>query len=504
MTEVFDLKKYLILFILVSILIISCQQRQTISVSLSVDPSTPTPDSTVTVQLSASFDVGITLTKISIDGQTVQNGDSVPLQYFWRPTKAKTYILEGYVENIFGQKAYDQRIIKVSDQTAPKIQQIAVVPTFPEANSKVYLSVLAEDSESDVIKVVAKVADKSIEVQTIDRPIILELPELIEGEYPLSMVVSTSDFAKSATSTTLYIYPVDTSAPTVEMSFEKSSFSTQENVVLNLQIKDDTQIASVSIECDGTESYSKNFAKTSSANLSVNLGKFNQGYHSVTVTAKDIRGKSTVSSSTFGVGMGPADAKLIIDNSNPSPADLIELRLQTNETLVKQITFYVDGVIISQGTAFSCCWKAVSGRHVLSVSVETEDGRIGTDCIQIDVQDNMPPKVESFRIGSTELKTDQFSSISAGYYGIRLTIKDDTAVKQGGTITVIVSSQAFPRIDPVETIILVQESVSDDLKQASYVGAASFTQGRFYLIPNGITDIYENQRTNLSFLIEVK
>ncbi|MFN3282637.1 MAG: Ig-like domain-containing protein [Pseudothermotoga sp.] len=498
------MKKYFILLVTVTILIVSCQQKQSIGVSLSVDPPTPTPNSTVTVQLSASFDVGITLAKISIDGQTVKNGDTVPLEYLWTPTKAKTYVLEGYVENIFGQKVYDQRIIKVEDKTAPQIKQISILPSFPEEKSKNYLSIVAEDPESDVIKVVAKIQNESVEVQTIDKPIILELPELDQGEYPLSIVVSTSDSAKTATSTTLNIHPVDMRPPTVEMSFQKEFFSNEENVILNLKIEDDTQIDSVFVECDGTQLYSKNFERTTSINLSVNLGKFDQGYHSVNVIAKDIRGKSMSESGVFAVGIGPAYAKLIMDNSNPSPGDLVKLEVQTDETNVKQITFYVDSTIVSQGTAFSYFWKAVSGRHLLSVFIETTDGRIGTDCIQIDVQDNMAPRIESFRIGSTELKTDQFSIISAGYYGVRLTIKDDTAVKQGGTITIIVSSAPFPMINPVGTIILVQESLSDDLKGASYVGATSFTQGRFYLIPNGVTDIYENQLSNLSFPIEVR
>ncbi len=500
------MKKYFILLVTVSILIVSCQQKQSksISVSLSVDPSAPTPSSTVTVQLLASFDVGITLAKINIDGQTVKNGDSLPLQYLWTPTKAKTYILEGYVENIFGQKASDQRIIKISDQTPPEIKKISVLPSFPEENSDFYLSVEAQDSESDVIKVSAKVADRSVEVQTIDRPIILKLSDLAQGEYPLNIVVSTSDIAKTSTSTVLHIHPLDTSPPTVELSFQKDFFSKEENVILNLRIEDDTQVASVQIECDGVQVYTKNFEKTTSTSLSVNLGKYDQGYHSVNVMAKDIRGKSVVKSGVFPVGMGRATAKLIIDNQNPSPADLVKLSVQTDETNVKRITFYVDDLKISEGTAFDCFWKAVSGRHLLSVFLETLDGRVGTDAIQIDVQDNRPPRIESFTIGSAELKTDRFTSIFAGYYGIRLTIRDDTAVKQGGTITIILSSQPFPRLNPVGTIILVQESLSDDLKSASYVGATSFTQGRFYLIPNGVTDIYENQLNNLSFPVEVR
>lgn len=499
------MKKCAIILSVLLFALVSCQQRSDISISLSVDPPSPTPDSTVTIQLTASFDVGITLAAISIDGKTVQSGDTLPLQYSWNPSEAKDYIVEGYIENIFGQKKTKQTSITVIDKTAPIIGQIRVIPTFPEVDSTIYLSIVAQDPESKILKAVAKVGSESRQIQTIDNPIIVELPSLSqEGEYPLDIVISSGDFAKVATSTTLTVYPNDLSPPTIDMNFQKSSFSTEENVVLNMTIEDDTEISSVSVECDGTEKYVKNFTKTKSASLSVNLGKFDAGFHSALVTAKDIRGKSTVSGGVFAVGMGPADVKLQIDNSNPSPADLVELGVQTNETLVKQITFYVDGTIISQGTAFSCCWKAVSGRHVLSVSLETTDGRIGTDCIQIDVQDNKPPKINSFEIGSTQLKTNDFVSFSAGYYGIKLTISDDTAVKQGGTITVIVSSGPFPNINPVGTIILVQESVSDDLKQASYVGAASFTQGRFYLMPNGIADIYENQLGNLYFPVEVK
>ncbi len=499
------MKKYLIILSVLILLLVSCQQRSEINISLSIDPPSPTADSTATVRLLSSFDVGITLASISIDGKTVKSGDTLPLEYLWRPSEAKDYIVEGYVENIFGQRKTSQTILTVVDKTAPVIDQIRIIPTFPESDSPIYLSIDAHDSESRVLKAVAKIGSESKQVQTTDNPIIMELPPQNQpGQYPLSIVVSTSDFAKSATSTVLNVYPPDLSAPTVDVSLLKSSFSKEEDVVLNITVEDDTELSSVSVECNSSVIYTKDFSKTNSASFSVKLGKFDPGFHSVVVTAKDVRGKSTVSGAVFAVGLGPVDVSLWISNSSPSPADLITLSAETKETLVKQITFYVDDRIISQGTSFSCYWKAVSGRHVLSVVVETTDGRVGTDFIQIDVQDEKPPKIDSFKIGSTELKTDSYTTITAGYYGVRMNISDDTALKQGGTITVIISSKPFPEIKPVGTMILIQESISDDLKQASYVGATSFAQGTYYLMPTGIKDIYENQTGNLYFPIEVK
>ncbi|MEJ5229708.1 MAG: hypothetical protein WHT65_06865 [Pseudothermotoga sp.] len=498
------MKWYLLIISITILLLVSCQQRSDITVSVSVDPPTPTPDSTATVKLTASFDVGITLAAISVDGKTVQSSDVLPLEYVWTPTEAKDYIIEGYVENIFGQKKSTQTVVTVLDKTAPVIEQIKVVPTFPEADSAIYLAINARDAESKLIKAVAKVGSESKQVQTIDNPIIVELPKLEEGEYPLSIMLSTSDYAKTATSTVLTVYPVDRSVPTVEISFSKNSYSVEENVILNISAQDDTELSSISVECNGTAVLEKQFAKTKSVELPVNLGKFDLGLQAVMVTVKDVRGKSTVRGGYFAVGVGPADVTLKIDNSNPSAGDLVHLKAETLETHVKQITFYVDGEIISQGTAFSCCWNAVSGRHVLSVLLETTDGRVGIDCIQIDVQDNKPPRITSFKIGSVELKTDEFTNIQASYYGVRITIRDDTAVRQGGTISVIVSSNEFPYINPIKTIVLVQESVSDDLKEASYVGATSLSQGRFYLLPSGIADIYENQLGNLQYLLEVR
>lgn len=499
------MKRLRVLFILVILsLVFSCQQRPDVSISLAVDPPLPTTDSTVTVNLSSSLDIGITMAKISINGQTVVNGDKLPLTYSWKPSKADTYLLEGYVENIFGQNGTDQRIVKVIDQTAPDVKEIKVLPAFPEANSSIYLSVMAEDNESDVIKVVAKVANNLVEAQTIDRPIILELPQLSEGEYPLNVVVSTGDFSKTSTSTELRVYPVDSGPPSVEVNFQKSFFSTEDNVILNLQISDDTEISSVTIECDGVESYNETFTGVNSINLSVNLGKFDVGHHSALISVKDVRGKSTIESGVFAVGIGPANIELEVSPLNPSAGDLVKLDVKTGETQIKQITFYVDNIVVLQGTSFSYSWSAVSGRHILSAVLETNDGRIGRDAIQVDVQDIQPPKIELFRIGTTGLKTDEFTSIDAGYYGVRLTVSDDTSVKQGGTVTVIVSADRFPNINPVSQIILVQESVSDDLKQASYVGAVSLTQGRYYLIPSGISDIYENSIENLQFLLEVR
>ncbi|MGJ8453870.1 hypothetical protein ACSFC1_00990 [Pseudothermotoga sp. U03pept] len=498
------MKWYFFAMLVIVLLLFSCQQRSDITISLSVDPSAPTPDSTVTLRLSASFDVGITLAAISVDGKTVQNGDRLPLEYQWVPTEAKEYIIEGYVENIFGQKKTTQTVVTVLDKTAPVIDQIKVLPTFPEAGSSIYLSIDAQDKESRLIKAVAKVGSLSSQVQTIDNPIVIELPALEEGEYPLSIILSTSDFAKTATSTTLTVYPVDISAPTLEISYPKKFFSVEENVILKINAQDDTELSSISVECNGTVQYETQLSKTKSTQFSVNLGKFDPGLQAVVVTVKDVRGKSTVQGDYFAVGLGPASVRLTISNSNPSPADLVQLTAETEETLVKQISFYVDGVLMSQGTAFSYCWRAVSGRHTLAVLLETTDGRTGVDCIQIDVQDNKPPRIVSFKVGNAQLKTDEFTSIEAGYYGVRITISDDTAVKQGGTISVIVSSNEFPNVNPIKTIILVQESVSDDLKEASYVGATSLTQGRYYLLPSGIADIYENQSGNLQFLLEVR
>jgi len=53
-------------------------------------------------------------------------------------------------------------------------------------------------------------------------------------------------------------------------------------------------------------------------------------------------------------------------------------------------------------------------------------------------------------------------------------------------------------------IVLVQESLSNDMMSASYVGAVELTQGRFYIIPSGVSDIYDNETKNLQYLLEVK
>lgn len=494
------------IFAAIVLLVNSCQKpSDDLVVTLAVDPPTPTPYSTVTIVLTSPLNIGVTLTSISIDGVTVCSSDTVPLQYTWFPTEAKSYVVEGYVRNIFGQEGRTQHVVNVLDNTPPIIKSLRVVPGFPEEDSTNYLSIEVEEKESRIVKTAVTVGNETRSVQTTVQPIVIELPRLSQGEYPINAVISSSDFARASTSTVITIYSVDNSEPTLELSFVKNVFSVGENVVLNVKARDDTELRSVIVELDGVEKFKKEFSKTRSIEIPVSLGEFNApNLHSVVVSVRDGRNKLSIAGSVFAVGTGQASVELKISSTNPSPGELVELRVSTNEYNVKRIFFSVDGNVVSDGRADKYYWIASSGRHILSVMIETEDGRVGLDAIQIDVQDDRPPRIDSFMIGDARLRTDAYTVISPGYYGVRMSISDDTAVKRNNTIMVLISSSPFPAINPVGQVVLVQESVSDDLKRADYVGAISLTNGRFYLIPTGVSDIYENTLQNLSFLLEVR
>ncbi len=496
----------LLVFIAIFLLVNSCQRPSNdLAVTLAVDPPTPTLNSTVTIALTSSLNMGVTLASISIDGVTVCSGDTVPLQYTWFPIEARSYVVEGYVKNIFGQEGRTQHVVNVLDNTPPVIKSLRVVPDFPESNSPAYLSIEVEEKESSILRANVTVANQTRSVQTIDQPIVVELPMLPAGQYPINVVVSSSDFAKASNSTVITIHQVDDSEPALELSFAKNIFSIGENVVLNVKARDDTELRSVVVELDGVEKFKKEFSKTRSVEIPVSLGEFNApNLHSVVVSVRDGRNKLSIAGTVFAVGTGPASVELNISSTNPSPGELVELRASTNEYNVKRIAFTIDGNVISDGNSDKYYWIASPGRHILSVMIETEDGRVGLDAMQIDVQDDRPPKIDSFVIGNVRLKSDEYTVISPGYYGVRMSISDDTSVKRSNTITVLISSSPFPAINPVGQAILVQESVSDDLKRAEYVGAISLTNGRFYLIPTGVSDIYENTLQNLSFLLEVR
>ncbi|MBC7121867.1 MAG: hypothetical protein H5T94_01250 [Pseudothermotoga sp.] len=79
------------IFAAIVLLVNSCQKpSDDLVVTLAVDPPTPTPYSTVTIVLTSPLNIGVTLTSISIDGVTVCSSDTVPLQYSWFPTEAKS------------------------------------------------------------------------------------------------------------------------------------------------------------------------------------------------------------------------------------------------------------------------------------------------------------------------------------------------------------------------------------------------------------------------------
>lgn len=498
--------KWTITAVCLLLLLFACQAPNSdFSISLSVDPTEPTVNSTVTLMVNASLDIGVTLANLTVDGETVCSSSTLPLTYVWKPQRAKTYLIEGHVENIFGEKIRDQRVIEVRDITPPRISALEIVPEFPEVEQKIFLSMTVEEPESDYIKVAASVNNEVVEHQFSHGPVVIEVPQIdTPGTYPLNVSVWTSETARDATLTSLKVYPVDTGAPQLDWEPVKATFSEEEDAIISINAVDDSTLRDVIVTVDGQTVHEGHVATAQINDYSVSLGALSTGLHSVVVTVSDERSKTTVRGGTVAIGLGPVDVSLIVSNDNPDPNELISLKAETSEPLIETIRFEVDGNIICEGSSFEATWKAESGRHVLSVYVTTTDGKSGTDSLQIDVRDSMPPRITMFQIGTTDLKTDTFEQINSGCYGVRMEIQDDTALKQGDTILLVASSEPFPSIKPVFQIILVQESLSNDMMSASYVGAVELTQGRFYIIPSGVSDIYDNETKNLQYLLEVK
>lgn len=207
---------------------------------LSINPHTPTPGSTVTIVVDTSFNIGVTLAGISIDGVIVDSGNSVPLTYQWQPLEAKQYKIQGFVENIFGQKGAREVIVKVIDTTNPIIQSLSVLPQYPEENSPAYLSLVVKDPEGAPLKVEVTIGSISRVIETTERAIVVPLPSLPQGTYPLNVLISTSNIAMTATSTILSVLPKDTSSPQISLSFAKKVFIKKEPVTTKVLVQDDT------------------------------------------------------------------------------------------------------------------------------------------------------------------------------------------------------------------------------------------------------------------------
>ncbi|MCS7175651.1 hypothetical protein [Pseudothermotoga sp.] len=505
---------FLIIFIALILLINSCQKTTNdIPVMLSINPHTPTPGSTVTIVVDTSFNIGVTLAGISIDGVIVHSGNSVPLTYQWQPLEAKQYKIQGFVENIFGQKGAREVIVKVIDTTNPIIQSLSVLPQYPEENSPAYLSLVVKDPEGAPLKVEVTIGSISRVIETTERAIVVPLPSLPQGTYPLNVLISTSNIAMTATSTILSVLPKDTSSPQISLSFAKKVFIKKEPVTAKVLVQDDTQINSINVEVDGKNVYSKTFGKADSVDLALMLGTFNDsGYHSVTVISTDGRGKTSAKGDYFAVGTGPADVKLKVSNNTPVPDELVKLEAITNELSVKKVSFSVDSTSLTPAASFTAFWKAtLPPTHTLSVFLETDDGRVGLDAVQVYVADYEPPKIDSFSIGPHSLKEGAITIINRGYYTIKLSVSDSSGLPSTPSINIAFSpTPLLPPYTPPPTgylVPLVLSSMTPDTKKAEYIGAEDLTKlatGTYYVVPLGIIDIYNNPVKIKQFEIVLK
>lgn len=515
MVEDDSLKKgwiFLIFFSVLILLVNSCQKPpNNIPVTLSIDPPTPTPNSTVTIVVDTSLNIGVTLASIAIDGINVYSGNTVPLTYQWKPLEAKQYRIQGFVENIFGQKGVQEAIVKVIDTTEPIIQSLSLFPAYPEENSPAYLSLVVKDPEGAPLKVEVMVGTTLRVVETNERSIVVSLPSLPQGTYPVSVSVSTSSIAVAATSTTLTVLPKDTSAPQMSLNFVKDVFMKKEPVVAKLEAQDDTEISSITVEVDGKNVYAKTFKSTNSVELILPLGSFNEsGYHLVTVTAIDGRGKTSIKDDVFAVGTGPADVKLTVSNTTPVPGEPVKLEAVTSEINVKKVTFYVDSTQLTPAANFTAFWNAtLPSTRTLAVFLETDDGRVGFDAVQIYVADYEPPKIESLSIGPHTLRDG--IQIDRDYYTIKLSVSDNSGLPSSSSINVVFSTKPLlpPSYAPFDPIVvpLVLKNMTPDTKRAEYIGAVDLTlyaTGTYYVIPSGIVDIHNNQVQIQQFKIVLK
>lgn len=505
---------FLVFFSALILLVNSCQKPSNdIPVTLSIDPPTPTPNSTVTIVVDTSLSMGVTLASIAIDGINVYSGNTVPLTYQWKPLEAKQYRIRGFVENIFGQRGVKEAIVKVIDVTAPIIQSLSVFPKYPEENSPAYLSLVVKDPEGAPLKVEVMAGSTLRVVETSERMVVVPLPSLPQGTYPLNVSVSTSSIAAAATSTTLTVLPKDAAAPQIDLNLVKKVFMKKEPVVAKLRSQDDTEINSIAVEVDGKNVYTRTFGAANSVDLALTLGNFSEnGYHSVTVMAIDGRGKTSVKGDVFAVGTGPADVKLKVSNTTPVPGELVKLEAVTSEINVKRVAFYVDSTQLTPAASFTAFWNATpSSTRTLSVFLETDDGRVGLDAVRIYVADREPPKIESFTIGTHTLSNEV--RIDRGYYIIKLSVSDNSGLPDTQLINIAFSTKPLlpPSYTPSDPIIvpLVLKNMTPDAKRAEYIGAENFLPDKYatdtyYVIPLGIVDVHNNQLQIQQFKIVLK
>lgn len=503
---------FLVFFSALILLVNSCQKpADHIPVTLSIDPPTPTPNSTVTIVVDTSLNIGVTLASIAIDGVSVYSGNTVPLTYQWKPLEAKQYRIQGFIENIFGQKGVKETIVKVIDTTEPIIQSLSVLPAYPEENSPAYLSLVVKDPEGAPLKVEVMVGSTLRVVETNERAIVVPLPSLPQGTYPVSVSVSTSSIAAAATSTTLTVLPKDTFAPQIDLNFIKKVFMKKEPVVAKLKAQDDTEVNSIAVEVDGKSVYERTFRTTNSVDLALMLGNFNEnGYHSVTVTAIDGRGKISIKGDVFAVGTGPADVKLKVSNTTPVPGEPVKLEAVTSEINVKRVAFYVDSTQLTPVASFTAFWNAtLPPTRTLSVFLETDDGRVGLDAVRIYVADYEPPKIDSFTIGPHTLSDGV--PIDRDYYTIKLSVSDNSGLPGSPVINIAFSTKPLlpPSYTPFDPVIvpLVLKNMTPDAKRAEYIGAVdliSYENDTYYVIPMGIVDIHANQLRFQQFRIALK
>ena len=410
--------------------------------------------------------------------------------------------IQAVMKSPYGEVKSPEKKLRILDTTPPEIDDVGILPSTPVADEPIYFFAKFKEDESGAQVEIYRDGELSGQSKPLGNIAFFSLGDLDPGKHEITVIAkNVSDYA----STKKYTFTVlrhDKKPPSVLIKMPKYVFSTSESVYSKIDMSDDGGIVKYTVFLDGKEYTTEEVDMMTELERNFDFGKMSNGLHSISVEAYDRIGRSGSDRVNFFVSDSIVDVVLSIDPPQPEASQVARFQIALGVPLsdVESLDLIVDKDTVYSYTAGGTEtlkpyieWRATPGRHRATVYIKTADNKYGIGVLEFAVKDMEPPQVVTMYVNGTELSRDPYNPaiLKVGAHRVRVFVKDDGGLPKDNVIKLDVYDMDGTTVY-LQTLVLAQDAISQDMREATYTITLNFPIGKYKLVPKDIEDVAGN------------
>ena len=410
--------------------------------------------------------------------------------------------IKAVMNSPYGKVESPVKSLRVLDTTPPEIDDVGILPSTPVADEPVYFFTRFKEDESSAQVEIYRDGELSGQSKPLGNIAFFSLGDLDPGKHEITVIAKNiSDYA----STKKYTFNVlrhDKKPPNVLIKMPKYVFSTSESVYAKVKMSDDGGVVRYTLYLDGKEYSSEDIDSMIDLERNFDFGRLSNGLHSISVEVYDRVGRTGSDRVNFFVSDSIVDVVLSIDPPQPEASQVARFQVALGVPLsdVESLDLVVDSDTVYSYTSEGSEalkpyieWRAAPGWHRATVYVKTVDNKYGIGVLEFTVKDLEPPQVVTMYVNGTELSTDPYNpaKLKIGSHKIRVFVKDDGGLPKDNVIKLDVYDMDGSTVY-IQTLILAQDVISQDQREATYTITLNFPIGKYKLVAGSIEDLAGN------------